>query len=113
MRKTKKKIRRVTKKSNATGRDKSVLKTIIHSEAVLRLRRAGGHLDKVIKMAEAGAGLTEILQQLSAVISALGGCRLMLFNGHMRAKLRSALRGGNEPLVDEIEKLASRIMKVN
>lgn len=111
--KKKKKIRRSIKKPNTSGRGKDVSKTLFHTDAVLRLKRAGGHLDKVIKMAEAGAGLPEILQQLSAVISALGGCRLMLFNGHIKAKLRSALRSGNEPLVDEIEKLASRILKVN
>ena len=113
MNKKKKKAHRGRKKSVALVREKVIEKTPAHREAVMRLKRAGGHLDKVVKMTEAGAGLSEILQQLSAVISALGGCRLMLFNGHIRAKLRSALRSGNEPLVDEIEKLASRIMKVN
>lgn len=84
-----------------------------HREGVVRLRRARGHLDKVIQMVEEGRHCTDILQQLSAVISALGGCRTLLFSGHLKTCLRPALKPGNESLIDEIEKLSSRVMKAN
>ncbi len=84
-----------------------------HVESSVRMRRARGHLDKVILMVEDGEACTDILQQLSAVISALGGCRTLLFSGHLKTCLRPALKSGNEDLIDEIEKLSSRVMKVN
>jgi uncharacterized protein len=101
----------VTRKPN--GKLKILSKSRLHGEAVVRLRRANGHLEKVIQMTETGASAVDILQQLSAVVAALGGCRIMLFNGHMKATLRSALRGSHEPMIDEIEKLASRLLKLN
>lgn len=84
-----------------------------HLESSVRMRRARGHLDKVILMVEQGEPCTDILQQLSAVISALGGCRSLLFSGHLKTCLRPVLKIGNEDLIDEIEKLSSRVMKVN
>lgn len=84
-----------------------------HAEAIVRMKRVRGHLDKVIQMVEDGAACTDLLQQLSAVLSALGGCRALLFSGHLKTCLRPALKSGNEPLIDEIEKLATRVMKVN
>lgn len=87
--------------------------SVAHRESTVRMRRARGHLDKVIQMVEEGRPCTDILQQLSAVISALGGCRTLLFSGHLKTCLRPALKSGNEDLIDEIEKLSSRVMKVN
>lgn len=104
------KHRKTSKKM--TGK-RQVMTKPAHAEAVVRLRRVRGHLDKVIQMVEDGSACTDILQQLSAVLSALGGCRTLLFSGHLKTCLRPALKGGNELLIDEIEKLASRVMKVN
>ncbi len=84
-----------------------------HLESSIRMRRARGHLDTVIQMVDEGRPCTDVLQQLSAVISALGGCRTLLFSGHLKTCLRPALKSGNEDLIDEIEKLSSRVMKVN
>lgn len=84
-----------------------------HKEGAVRLRRARGHLNKVIQMAEEDAHCTDILQQLSAVISALGGCRTLFFSGHLKTCLRPALKSGNESLIDEIEKLSSKVMKAH
>ncbi len=94
-----------------------VLPVVTEHEALQRLKRARGHLDKVISMIEAGRGIAEILQQLSAVIAALGSCRSVLFSGHLKQKLRIAFRSATDtsvdPLVDEIEKLSSRVFRSN
>ncbi len=42
-----------------------------HPEILLRLKRASGHLAKVITMIEAGEACERVAQQLQAVISAL------------------------------------------
>ena len=84
-----------------------------HKEAVTRLRRAQGHLDSVVKMIEAERPCAEILQQMSAVISALGGARTMLFKDHLRTCLQPALKAGHETLVDELETVISRAMKTS
>ncbi len=122
--KTKKKTQRKTKKKQARVKAHAshshhehehhhALFHPAHREGVVRLRRARGHLDKVIQMVEEGRHCTDILQQLSAVISALGGCRTLLLSGHLKTCLRPALKAGNESLIDEIEKLSSRVMKAN
>lgn len=82
-----------------------------HPEALMRLRRARGHLDKVVQMVEESRPCTEILQQLSAVIAALGGCRALLFSEHLKTCLRPAIRQGHEVLIDELDQLAARVMK--
>lgn len=113
--KTKKKQARVAAHASHShdDHDHHALFHPAHREGVVRLRRARGHLDKVIQMVEEGRHCTDILQQLSAVISALGGCRTLLFSGHLKTCLRPALKAGNESLIDEIEKLSSRVMKAN
>lgn len=84
-----------------------------HKEAVTRLRRAQGHLDAVIQMIETERSCAEILQQMTAVISALGGARTMLFKDHLRTCLMPALKVGHESLVEELEIVITRAMKTS
>lgn len=57
--------------------------------ATQRLRMANGHLMKVVEMSEKGAQSLDVLQQLSAVISALKSCSVLLVMEHTEAKIQS------------------------
>jgi len=83
-----------------------------HKKSVARLKRAAGHLASVTKMVEADKPCGEILQQLSAVISALGAARSEILQEHLKSCLRPALKAGFESLADDVEVVIQRAMKV-
>ena len=81
-------------------------------DSINRLRRAGGHLNKVIQMLENEKPCGDVLQQLSAVISALGSSRVQILQAHLNSCLKPVLSSKNEHLVREIEQVIQRAMKV-
>ena len=54
-----------------------------HPAVINRLKRAGGHLQKVISMIEAGEPCLDIAQQLQAVESAISSAKTTLINDHL------------------------------
>jgi len=84
-----------------------------HAEAVLRLKRAKGHLEKVINMIEKHDSCVDVLQQLTAVTSALLSCKTLLLQDHINSCIRPAMKAGNENLIDEIETIIARALKRN
>ena len=54
-----------------------------HSEVVKRLRRAEGHLRKIVAMFEDGRGCLDIVQQLQAVESAICAAKKTLIHDHI------------------------------
>jgi DNA-binding FrmR family transcriptional regulator len=54
-----------------------------HPEIVKRLRRADGHLQKIIKMIEQGRPCPEVAQQLQAVESAIENAKKALIHDHI------------------------------
>ncbi|MDP3601912.1 MAG: metal-sensing transcriptional repressor [Bosea sp. (in: a-proteobacteria)] len=54
-----------------------------HPAIVTRLKRADGHLRKVIEMIEAGRPCLDIAQQLQAVESAIGQAKKTLIQDHL------------------------------
>ena len=54
-----------------------------HPAIVKRLKRADGHLRKVIEMIEAGRSCLDIAQQLQAVESAIGQAKKTLIQDHL------------------------------
>lgn len=82
-----------------------------HPEAILRLKRAGGHLNKVVEMLEKEKPCADILQQLSAVIAALANCRIVLLQDHINSCIRPAIKPGHQQLIDEIEVVVKRALK--
>lgn len=83
-----------------------------YGDAVNRLKRAHGHLSSVIKMLEEDRSCGDILQQLSAVISALGGTRVLILQSHLNSCLKPMLETKDGYLVKEIEQIIQRAMKV-
>lgn len=54
-----------------------------HPAIVKRLKRADGHLRKVIEMIEAGRPCLDVAQQLQAVESAIGQAKKTLIQDHL------------------------------
>jgi DNA-binding FrmR family transcriptional regulator len=83
-----------------------------NKDSINRLKRAHGHLSKVIQMVEADKPCGDVLQQLSAVISALGGSRVQILKSHLNSCLKPVLKAKDGKLVKEIEDVILRAMKV-
>lgn len=54
-----------------------------HADVVLRLKRARGHLDKVIAMIEDGEPCTSTAQQLHAVVQAIRSAKRVFVEDHI------------------------------
>ncbi|MBI4389942.1 MAG: metal-sensing transcriptional repressor, partial [Nitrospinae bacterium] len=54
-----------------------------HPEIVKRLKRASGHLDKVVQMIESGKGCLEVAQQLHAVVNAIARAKRIYVQDHI------------------------------
>lgn len=75
-----------------------------------RLRMAHGHLTKVVEMSENGEDHMNVLQQLSAVISALRSCSILLVLDHAGAQLEND-RFVPEEFLRELEQILSRSIR--
>lgn len=62
-----------------------------HKDVVNRLKRAGGHLQTIIGMIEAGRDCLDIAQQMQAVLRALEGAKSVLIHDHVEHCLESAM----------------------
>ncbi len=64
-----------------------------HPEVAKRLRRAQGHLSKVIAMLDEGKPCLEVAQQLQAVVNAISAAKTMHVQDHIEHCLAEALDG--------------------
>ncbi len=62
-----------------------------HSAVAKRLKRAGGHLNTVIAMIEAGRPCLDLAQQLHAVEAAVAAAKKALIHDHIDHCLQHAL----------------------
>ena len=62
-----------------------------HSDIIKRLRRADGHLQKVIGMIEEGRSCLDLAQQLHAVESAVREAKKALIHDHLDHCLEAAV----------------------
>lgn len=65
-----------------------------HPEIVKRLKRAEGHLHKVIEMFADGRSCLDLAQQLHAVEKAIGEAKKTLIHDHVDHCLDTAANGG-------------------
>lgn len=65
-----------------------------HPQITARLKRAHGHLAKVISMIETGEGCTNIAQQLFAVEKAISNAKRVLIHDHIDHCLDPDAPGG-------------------
>jgi hypothetical protein NreA len=66
-----------------------------HPEIVKRLKRAAGHLNKVIEMFGDGRSCLDLAQQLHAVEKAVNEAKKALIHDHVDHCLDVAANGGN------------------
>ena len=62
-----------------------------HGAVVNRLKRADGHLQKIIAMIEAGRDCPEVAQQMHAVIRALENAKTVFIHDHVDHCLEQAV----------------------
>lgn len=76
-----------------------------------RLAKATGHLQSVKKMVENGRDCTEILIQLSAVISALNNTGKVLLEEHIDHCVVEAVKSGDKDAIDNLKVAINRFVK--
>ena len=75
-----------------------------------RISRAIGHLNHVKKMIEADEDCANVLNQLSAVRSAISGLGKEIINEHITHCIAHAIEDGDESAVDEFKKSIEKFM---
>ena len=82
------------------------------TKAVLnRLSRAQGHLDAVRKMVERGEDCSQVLVQLSAVISALNGTGRAILKDHISHCSVDAVEAGDQEAIQSLNDAIDRFMR--
>ena len=76
-----------------------------------RLSRAIGHLESVKRMVEDGRDCSEVLIQLSAVISALNNAGKVILKDHMEHCIVDAVELGDKAAIDNLAKAIDRFIK--
>jgi DNA-binding FrmR family transcriptional regulator len=83
-----------------------------NTKAVLdRLSRASGHLNSVRRMVEEGKDCSEVLIQLSAVISALNNTGKLILKDHLEHCIIDAVESGDKKAIENLNKAIDSFMK--
>jgi hypothetical protein NreA len=82
-----------------------------HPDVVNRLKRAGGHLQTIVRMIEEERPCADLAQQLHAVEKAVAQAKRLLIQDHIDNCLETSLNGETDPataraLVREFKALA-------
>lgn len=82
------------------------------TKAVLnRISRAQGHLESVRKMIERGEDCTDVLVQLSAVISALNSTGRVILKDHIEHCIVDAVRADDIEALEKLDTAIDRFMR--
>lgn len=76
-----------------------------HRDIVKRLKRASGHLNKVISMIEGGAPCLDVAQQLHAVANAVANARSVYVQDHIDHCIEGS-QGDLREVVGELKKIS-------
>ena len=76
-----------------------------HVDIVKRLKRASGHLDKVVEMIENEKGCLDVAQQLQAVTSALSKAKQIYVQDHIEHCIESASDANSKEFSQQIKEL--------
>ena len=83
-----------------------------HTKAVLnRMSRAIGHLESVKRMVEDGRDCSEVLIQLAAVRSAIGGTAKLILKDHIEHCIVDAVESNDVAALDELNKAIELFMR--
>jgi DNA-binding FrmR family transcriptional regulator len=81
-----------------------------HEKTLINLKKARTHIDKIIKMIEAGEYCIDVMQQNLAVIGLLKSAHQMLMEGHLNSCFKNAMKTNNEKRKQE---MIEEILKVS
>ena len=76
-----------------------------------RLRMAAGHMQKVVEMSEKNEKSLDVLQQLSAVISALKSCSILLVLDHVNGTIIPEVPDKAKELLRDLEHVLERSLR--
>ena len=76
-----------------------------------RLSRAQGHLESVRRMVERGEDCSEVLLQLSAVISALNSTGRVILKDHIEHCIVDAVEEHDTQAIDQLNEAIDRFMR--
>ncbi|MEO5331589.1 MAG: metal-sensing transcriptional repressor [Magnetococcus sp. YQC-5] len=76
-----------------------------HEDVIKRLKRASGHLQRVIEMTESQRPCIETTQQLHAVINALTNARKIFIQDHIEHCIQEGLTSQNADIPALIREL--------
>lgn len=83
-----------------------------HTKNVLnRLSRASGHLESVRRMVEDGKDCSEVLIQLTAVISALNNAGKVILKDHINHCIVDSVESGDRTTIDNLTKAIDSFIK--
>lgn len=82
-----------------------------HEKAIISLKKARSHIDRVLTMIEEGEYCVDVMQQNLAVLGLLKSAHQTLMEGHLNTCFKNAMSTGNESrkkkMIDEILKVSS------
>ncbi len=76
-----------------------------HPEIAKRLKRAAGHLDKVIAMIEDDRPCLDVAQQLQAVANAVAKAKTAFVQDHIEHCIDAGMAGGGENIPGMVREL--------
>ncbi|MCQ2515903.1 MAG: metal-sensing transcriptional repressor [Saccharofermentans sp.] len=76
-----------------------------------RLKRIEGQVRGIESMLEKDAYCTDILIQVSAVVSALNSFNKVLLGNHVKTCVADNIRAGNDEIIDELVATLQKLMK--
>lgn len=76
-----------------------------HTDIVKRLKRASGHLNKVVEMIENERGCLDVSQQLQAVTNALTKAKQIYVQDHIEHCIESASGKNSKDFSQQIKEL--------
>ncbi len=82
-----------------------------YKDLIHRLNRIEGQIRGIRNMLEQDAYCTDILTQVSAASSALGGFTKVLLANHIKTCVAKDIREGKDETVDELVLLVQKLMK--
>ena len=68
-----------------------------HPDVINRLKRADGHLQKIVRMMQDGRPCVDLAQQLHAVEKAVGQAKRILIQDHIDHCLEASVNGETDP----------------
>ena len=81
-----------------------------NKKTIVALKKAHGHLGRVIEMVESQEYCIDILQQNLAVMGLLKAANARIFEGHLNSCFAAAMRGTNERRKKE---MIGEILEIN